>query len=318
MLARRPHVGFLGAWCFITLAPTSSIVPIATEVGAERRMYLAACGARGAGRPVRLSSVDVASDARESTRSSQPPLRSYCVWRSAAATMQRNSEYAIEALDHEDDRRAAAASALVSDARERLLRGGSTATRHCDTSRLAKEDPTASFMLGVELVSGGQLAAGAEELERFVRLRPLHVSAVDARESLGRVYSSTNQLDRAAAHLAEVLRLEPRRGTAHAFHGRLCSCNRDERAKRCESFRSPSDLQPGNLEALRQLGIAQGQSGQLEAAVETFRRAIELYPKSSRGSLPAGERAGGARAGCRRRAPFRAGRRARSSERRGT
>src|SRR6185295_20255506 len=30
-----------GAWVFLTLAPTSSIIPIATEVGAERRMYLA-------------------------------------------------------------------------------------------------------------------------------------------------------------------------------------------------------------------------------------------------------------------------------------
>src|SRR5262249_2276540 len=37
-LARRPALGFLGAWFFITLAPTSSLVPIATEVGAERRM----------------------------------------------------------------------------------------------------------------------------------------------------------------------------------------------------------------------------------------------------------------------------------------
>src|SRR6185369_12028376 len=35
-----PAFGFLGAWFFVTLAPTSSIVPIATEVGAERRMYL--------------------------------------------------------------------------------------------------------------------------------------------------------------------------------------------------------------------------------------------------------------------------------------
>src|SRR3989442_2927835 len=39
-LWQRPMLGFLGAWFFITLAPTSSIVPIATEVGAERRMYL--------------------------------------------------------------------------------------------------------------------------------------------------------------------------------------------------------------------------------------------------------------------------------------
>jgi protein O-mannosyl-transferase len=40
-LARWPVVGFAGAWMFVTLAPTSSILPIATEVGAERRMYLA-------------------------------------------------------------------------------------------------------------------------------------------------------------------------------------------------------------------------------------------------------------------------------------
>jgi hypothetical protein len=33
-------LAFLGAWFFITLAPTSSVLPIATEVAAERRMYL--------------------------------------------------------------------------------------------------------------------------------------------------------------------------------------------------------------------------------------------------------------------------------------
>ncbi|MEK6247610.1 MAG: tetratricopeptide repeat protein [Planctomycetales bacterium] len=39
-LVRLPELGFLGAWFFITLAPTSSFVPILTEVGAERRLYL--------------------------------------------------------------------------------------------------------------------------------------------------------------------------------------------------------------------------------------------------------------------------------------
>src|SRR5205085_4588724 len=39
-LVRNPPVGFLGAWFFLTLAPTSSVMPISTEVGAERRMYL--------------------------------------------------------------------------------------------------------------------------------------------------------------------------------------------------------------------------------------------------------------------------------------
>src|SRR5262249_20383771 len=36
----KPWVGFLGAWFFFILAPTSSFIPIVTEVGAERRMYL--------------------------------------------------------------------------------------------------------------------------------------------------------------------------------------------------------------------------------------------------------------------------------------
>lgn len=37
---RFPVVGFLGLSAFLLLAPTSSIVPINSEVGAERRMYL--------------------------------------------------------------------------------------------------------------------------------------------------------------------------------------------------------------------------------------------------------------------------------------
>lgn len=41
MLFRRPPLGFAGLWFFLLLAPTSSFLPILTEVGAERRMYLA-------------------------------------------------------------------------------------------------------------------------------------------------------------------------------------------------------------------------------------------------------------------------------------
>ena len=39
-LARMARLGFWGAWFFVTLAPASSLVPIPSEVGAERRMYL--------------------------------------------------------------------------------------------------------------------------------------------------------------------------------------------------------------------------------------------------------------------------------------
>jgi len=37
---RFPGIGFLGAWFFLVLAPTSSIIPIPRETAAEHRMYL--------------------------------------------------------------------------------------------------------------------------------------------------------------------------------------------------------------------------------------------------------------------------------------
>ena len=39
-LVKKPGLGFLGAFFFLVLAPTSSLLPIATEPAAERRMYL--------------------------------------------------------------------------------------------------------------------------------------------------------------------------------------------------------------------------------------------------------------------------------------
>jgi len=40
LLRKQPAVGFIGAWMFLILAPTSSVMPIVTEIAAERRMYL--------------------------------------------------------------------------------------------------------------------------------------------------------------------------------------------------------------------------------------------------------------------------------------
>jgi len=39
-LVRKPMLGFLGAWFFAALAPSSSIVPVITQTVAEHRMYL--------------------------------------------------------------------------------------------------------------------------------------------------------------------------------------------------------------------------------------------------------------------------------------
>lgn len=278
LFARRPRIGFLGVWFFVTLSPTSSIVPIATEVGADRRMY------------VPLAAIIVlvvlgacwlwtTRAAKRGTLVGAAAAACLCLLL-AAATIERNSEYETKVsilqttVDRHPHPRAyqMLATALYQVGRRQ------EAMQYLEQ---AKEDPVSSFMLGVELVSEGQLSRGAEELERFVRLAPTHIRALDAREALGRVYSITNQLDRAERLLTEVLRMDPRRGTAHAHLGGVF-LQRGLVAEGLRHFQIAADLQPGNLDAIRQLGIAQGQSRQLDAAVATFKRAIALNPSSAR------------------------------------
>ena len=278
LLVRRPHAGFLGAWCFITLSPTSSFVPIATEVGAERRMYLPLAG-------LVVLVVLCAYRAWTSRASSQnqhigvAATVLVCL-ALAAGTIQRNREYqtavsimkvTVERRPHPRSYQMLANAYFEAGQRDEAMR----------YLRLAKADPTSSFMLGVELISGGEVAPGIEELERFVTLAPSHIRAADAHATLGSVYLSRGQLDQAATHLREALRLEPLRGSAHASMGRVL-VQQGRIAEGIGELQRSVDLQPGDLETLRLLGIMQGRSGQLDAAVKTFRRAIELYPKSSR------------------------------------
>src|SRR5205085_1205338 len=42
---RRAPAAFAGAWWFLILAPSSSVIPIVTEVAAEHRVYLPLAGA---------------------------------------------------------------------------------------------------------------------------------------------------------------------------------------------------------------------------------------------------------------------------------
>jgi protein O-mannosyl-transferase len=279
LLVRRPQAGFLGAWCFITLAPTSSVVPIATEVGADRRMYLALAGivalvVLGAYRMWMLHA------------GSKHPIVGVgaaliaCVLL-AVATIQRNQEYEskLSILQTTVDRRPHPRSYLMLGTT--LLEMGRRQEAVAYLER-AREEPGASFVLGVDDIAAGQLADGARELERFLQLAPTHRQAIDARESLGRAYSALNELDKAAAQLTEVVRQQPRRGPAHGYLGEVL-LRQGRNADGVREFQIAAELQPGNPDALRLLGIAQGQTGQLEAAAATFARVIELDPLNARG-----------------------------------
>ena len=155
---------------FITLAPSSSVLPIATEVGAERRMYLALAGA------IALAVAGIAWCARRYT--AWQPGRVALVAAVllslplAARTIARHAEYRL-GPHHGPDRseRWPTPNAHNLVGTELAAAGGhEQAIPHLREA--ARGYPPARYFLGSELLAAGRVDEGISELRTFVRDEP--------------------------------------------------------------------------------------------------------------------------------------------------
>jgi protein O-mannosyl-transferase len=180
-LARRHPLGFAGAWVFLILAPTSSVLPIVTEVAAEHRMYLplaaiAACIIGGvaavATRLGRLVPAD-AVRARRAAVLGAVVVAAGLVVSMGAATAARNQDYwsderlwrdTVEKQPDNPRARVAYGQALLGQGRsteaETQLREG---------VRLAPSDPAAHAVHGTALASQGRLDEAIAEFQSAVQ-----------------------------------------------------------------------------------------------------------------------------------------------------
>ena len=232
-LVRWPALGFFGACVFITLAPTSSFVPIATEVGAERRMYLPlaalvvlavttvyriTCGA-GLVRPAQASP----------TPGSPPRVRGGVAWlaphvgrcRAAAAvavcvclllaagTIARNREYAsaLSIARTIVDRWPSGRGHFLLGAE--LLAAGQREAGMAQLRLSAADYPGARYALGTEYLSEGRMDAAIGELDAFIGAVPRHVNVAPARDMLGRAFAAQGRFDLATDQLERLLRDHP-------------------------------------------------------------------------------------------------------------
>ena len=206
MFRWRPAAAFLGAWFFVTLAPSSSFVPIATEVGAERRMYLPLMAiAAGA-----VAAIYAASENR------QQPIRRAVLAVSVlvaiglgAATVRRNREHqswltlAETTLERwpSDVAHAAVGGELARLRRDEealpLLRIG------------ARSDLRARYNLGVTLFNLGRYEEAIKELEVLVGRDPMREEVPWARRIMGHAYIRLRMWPPAITQLRMVLAMTP-------------------------------------------------------------------------------------------------------------
>ena len=188
---------FLGAWFFITLAPASSLVPVYTEAGAERRMYLPMMAVavavvmalahlvdltpRPAGLPARRS-------VRDPRRFALPGFVAAIVVMCgalASATVQRNAEYASglsiwqTVVDRFPHGRARYHLAME------LKAAGRQDEAMIQLREAVRDYPDARSILGFTLLDAGRIDEGIDELRAFIRERPSHVNVVVAHGRMG-------------------------------------------------------------------------------------------------------------------------------------
>ena len=275
---RSPRLAFAGAWILIILAPTSSIIPIATEVGAERRMYLPI---------VAIIALAVVCVMRLASRVRVPALAAagvLCAASTALAlgTMQRNREYestARLAVTVDERWPTPVSDALVGF---ELSEQGHRDEALARMRRSAEGGySTAWYNLGGMLLTGGQIDQGIDALEMFLREAPLAKAAVQSRLLLGRAFLAKGDAARAIGELQQARAMDPSNLDAlGALSDALLAAHQFDQA--AGGYRVYLEHRPGDVAATLNLGIALATSGHTRDAQAAFEHARDLDPRDPR------------------------------------
>ena len=251
-LWRRPVLGFVGAWFFVLLAPTSSFIPIAAQPVAEHRMYLPlaaligaiafAAGTRwGRNALVALAAAAVLGGLLTHQRNADYQTAAG-LWRDTLAKRPNNSRAHAalgEVLLRQNELPAALAelnTALQLEPNDAKAHNNLATvlqdTGHADEAiahyrasvRLEPNSASTHYNLGNALLALGRPAEAIISLQRAVALEP---TLAVAHGGLGNALVAGGRAPEAAAHYEEALRLDPGLAAVHfAFANLLAGTKR--------------------------------------------------------------------------------------------
>jgi tetratricopeptide (TPR) repeat protein len=285
-LVRWPKAGFLGAWFFITLAPASSVVPIATEVGAERRMYLPLAGL------VVLAVVGAAlawDRVMPADRTRRAPgtyvtaaLVLALVGALAVGTIHRNRDYASPlSLARTVLARWPTGLAHRMIGTELLVAGDDRQEAVAQLREAVREgDPMARFSLGLELYNERKLDEAISQLEQFVRDRPMALEVLDARIAIGRAFAMQKMWPEALDEFRRVLTMVPSHVEAHRL---VADALFDSRAfgEAAAAYGDYLRYRPADVDALIHRGMSLLSLDRFGEAAGVFREALVIDPRSA-------------------------------------
>jgi Tfp pilus assembly protein PilF len=205
MLIRRHPVGFAGTTFFLLLAPTSSVLPIVTEVAAEHRMYLPLA-------VVLVTTVAGVYALVAGTRIERGCVAAIIVVTVVFATVTsaRNADYrSAEALWLDTIAKRPANARARHNYATMLLERGHHADAESQLRVALQQQPRfaeARAALGTALCAQGRLDEGMTELQAALAIAPANPAA---EQSLGEAFASRGDMERAVVHYTRALDLRP-------------------------------------------------------------------------------------------------------------
>ena len=242
-LRSRPCLGFLGAWFFLILAPTSSFLPSVGEVAADRRMYLplaalvtmAVVGAFTLGKRLfddrRLAALGWATGG-------------FVMLLFIFMTIQRNRDYQ------------------------------SVVTIWQDTVAKRPANPRAHDNLGIVLAGLGRVQDAIAHYELSLRIDP---SAPEAHYNYANALWQTGRSEEAISQYQEALRIRPADIKAHTKLGNVLQLmGRTQPA--IDQYEQALRINPDYAEAHNNLGMALVVRGRIPEGIAHYERALQIDP----------------------------------------
>jgi Flp pilus assembly protein TadD len=289
LLVIRPILAFPLVWFLAILAPSSSVVPIASEVAAERRIYLPLASLI----VLVVVAVDVGLQryANTTARPNAAGVRKLVAWGVtglavcllSGMSMRRNLDYRTEetiwrtSVSRWPQPRAQNILAAV------LLDNRDDRSTHAEAIHLltqaiqsAPKYARAQLNLAQALRATGDLPASIDRYEEYLRLQP------DDGEAHRRVAGLLMQSERpieAGRHLRETLRINPSADEARLALARALLGQDDAESEAL--FRAYLEKHPGDAGAHHGLGLALLLQDRSADAVAALSQAVALQPSAA-------------------------------------
>ncbi|MGO9244978.1 MAG: tetratricopeptide repeat protein [Verrucomicrobiia bacterium] len=267
-LGRWPVIGFVGAWFFIILAPTSSMIPVGGQPMAEHRMYLSLAAVVALGvmgihaligrRTVGVVVVLAIALGTLTWRRNQDYRNDIALWDDTVAKCPQNSR----------------AQYNLGGALTQTGKIDEAITHYEQALRIKPDYAEAHNNLGMVLAKTGKIEEAVTHYKQSLQINPKNA---EADNNLGSAFFQEGKINDAIGRYEQALQIRPDYAEAHRNLG-IVLMQTGKIQDAIAQYEEALGSKPDYADAHYSLGLALARLGRLQEAVQHWEQALRIKP----------------------------------------